>query len=317
MLSKSVLGAATAVFATVGMAAAADLPSKKGPEVALAPFFLVNDNAIGFSYQWRATDPGALRPSLPKKVLSFSHFDVWAYGTNFFAVDLLKSTHADPAVCIPAVPCAGATEVYGLFRSTLGFNQLFGTKAFTMGPLNNVSFEFGADMNTKNQALAPAKKLLVAGLKFDFDLPAKANLSIAPLVAKEWSHNAFYAGVGNDGNVDFNTTWRVDVSYGMPLSFIWDPLSFSGSATWIGPKGTGNIANNVKTVTEFNSEQRLTLDAGKLIGGASKSHFLDVYVAYRYWQNKFGLNHSVAGPCVATPGSCTESTLITGANIKF
>ena len=43
-----------------------------------------------------------------------------------------------------AADCAGATEIYGLFRSTFGFNEIFNTKAFSLGPLHNVSFEVGA-----------------------------------------------------------------------------------------------------------------------------------------------------------------------------
>ena len=70
---------------------------------------------------------------------------------------------------LPAGDCAGATEIYGLFRSTFGFNEIFNTKAFTMGPLRNVSFEVGMDANTENNFLAPAKRDVVAGLQFAFD----------------------------------------------------------------------------------------------------------------------------------------------------
>ena len=88
--------------------------------------------------------------------------------------------------------CAGATEIYGLFRSTFGFNEIFNTKAFTMGPLRNVSFEVGMDANTENNFLAPAKRDVVAGLQFAFDLPYKGYLNVAPLVYWEFSnHNAF------------------------------------------------------------------------------------------------------------------------------
>ena len=78
--------------------------------------------------------------------------------------------------------CAGATEIYGLFRSTFGFNEIFNTKAFTMGPLRNVSFEVGMDANTENNFLAPAKRDVVAGLQFAFDLPYKGYVNVAPLM---------------------------------------------------------------------------------------------------------------------------------------
>ncbi|MFG3757118.1 hypothetical protein, partial [Klebsiella pneumoniae] len=105
-----------------------------------------------------------------KQVFAFTHFDVWAYGTNFINLELLKSDSRDPASpCLPTVGvannCAGAMEFYGLFRSTFGWNQLFNTKAFSVGPLSNISFIVGADGETENQFLAPNKKDVVAGLQ--------------------------------------------------------------------------------------------------------------------------------------------------------
>ena len=98
MLRNLTLAAAAATIATVGMASAADLPSKKGPAAAVAPapMFFVNDNTISYSYQFNATDPG-VKGKFGKNVFTFTHFDVWAMGTNFFTVDLLKSPLQDPA----------------------------------------------------------------------------------------------------------------------------------------------------------------------------------------------------------------------------
>jgi hypothetical protein len=76
---------------------------------------------------------------------------------------------------VPA-SCAGASEIYGLFRSTFGWNQIFNTKAFNVGPLNNISFEVGMDANTENRYFGAAKRDVVAGLQFAFDLPYKGYL---------------------------------------------------------------------------------------------------------------------------------------------
>src|ERR1700753_2464792 len=156
-----------AMIALVSPAAAADAdPPVKAKPVADIPFFLVNDNRFTYSYQFTATDPGAfsVRPNgtingdTAKQVYSFTHFDVWAYGTNFINLDLLKSDHNDPAspctnagvdVFGNAGNCAGAAEFYGLIRSTFGWNQIFNTKHFTIGPLQNISFEVGADGETE------------------------------------------------------------------------------------------------------------------------------------------------------------------------
>src|ERR1700730_13414620 len=156
-----------AMLAPAGFASAADLPAKaKAKPVADLPFFFVIDDRVTFSYIFSGTDPGQFsrRPNgtingkTEKQVYSFTHFDAWAYGTNFFTISMFKSGHNDPASpCTNAgtifgVPanCAGATEIYGLFRSTFGWNEIFNTKAFSMGPLHNISFEVGIDGHTEN-----------------------------------------------------------------------------------------------------------------------------------------------------------------------
>jgi hypothetical protein len=58
--------------------------------------------------------------------------------------------------------------------------------------------------------------------------------------------------------------------------------------------------------------------------GAKYTHFVDLWVAYRYWQNKFGLDHNnapgvctLAGPGTPSTNSCTESTVYAGVTVKF
>jgi hypothetical protein len=355
-----------AAFAPAGLASAADLPVKaKAKPVADLPFFFVIDDRVTFSWMPRGTDPGvfSVKPNggidgnTAKQVYSFSHFDAWAYGTNFFTISMFKSDQNDPAgPCINAgvlpsglaATCAGATEFYGLIRSTFGFNQLFNTHAFTMGPLHDVSFEVGADGETENNFLAPAKRDFVAGLQFAFDLPYKGFLDVAPLAYYEFNHNAFnqcglfgagFPGVtcNADGNTNFRTTWALEINYYMDLGFLPENLqyfSISGRAGFYGPKGDANglpfnsgvgVASTA-TKTEINSEPiRLTFDASKAIWGPKYSHFVDVWVAYRYWENKFGLNHNaelgvcniLAGGAVVSTNSCNEQTVYTGITLKF
>ncbi len=312
---KKILVAGVALAASAISASAADLGALKSPPKApeLAPIFFVNDNTVSYSYQFRATDPGVYG-KFGKNVVTFTHFDVWAYGTNFFTVDYLKSPSQDPATCSTPGSCPGATEIYGLFRSTIGFNQLFGTKAFTYGPLNNVSFAFGGDANTMNTDLAPATRKLYAGLQFSFDLPYKGYFNVSTLYYKSWGHNAFLAG---SGETSFDGTWAIETNYSMPLAFLPAsiPLTFGGRVGIYGPKGTGSSFSTDKTTTEINAEQRLTLDVGKMVMG--RAGVVDVFVAYRYWQNKFGINHSKSPVCVGTGGSCTENAFSLGTSVKF
>jgi hypothetical protein len=355
-----------AALAPVSFASAADLPTKAVKPVADLPFFLIIDDRITFSYIFTGTDPGAftVRPDgtvdgkTAKQVYSFTHFDAWAYGTNFFTISMFKSDHNDPAAPCTNTNvlasggfdgfCAGATEIYGLFRSTFGWNEIFNTKQFSWGPLHNISFEVGADANSENTFLAPAKRDFVAGLQFAFDLPYKGYFNVSPLAYKEINHNSFSPQCGQfsgtnipgvtcnlDGNTDFKTTWAVETNYYMDLGFLPENMqyfSISGRAGWYGPKGdanslpftsgVGRFSNATKT--ELNSEPiRLTFDASKAFAGPKYSHFVDVWVAYRYWQNKFGLDHNATpGVCtLASTGqstnSCTESSLYSGITVKF
>ncbi len=122
----------------------------------------------------------------------------------------------------------------------------------------------------------------------------------------------------------------------MDLGFLPENMQYfsvSGRLGWYGKKGTDTQplpyfpANQVfNTKVEFNSEPiRLTMDASKAIWGPKYSHFVDVWVAYRYWQNKFGLDHNAPSlACSATvggvtrpSGGCTESSLYSGITVKF
>src|SRR5216683_3169153 len=124
-----------ATLLPTGFARAADLPVKAVKPIADVPFFFVIDDRATYSYIFTAAQPGmfSIRPDgsinskTTKSVYSFTHFDAWAYGTNFFTISLFKSDHNDPASpCTNAGViqtggfgnCAGASEIYGLFRST-------------------------------------------------------------------------------------------------------------------------------------------------------------------------------------------------------
>jgi hypothetical protein len=368
-----------AALASAGLARAADLPVKAKKPVTDLPFFLVIDDRISFSYQFTATDPGvfSVKPggasfdgNTAKQVYNFTHFDIWGYGTNFFTISTIKSDHNDPAnPCtntggfnsnVPGgggfgstfnpAACAGATEFYGLFRSTFGWNEIFGTKMFTMGPLHNISFEVGADVEGENNYLAPAKRDGVIGLQFAFDLPYKGYINFAPLAYKEINHNSFnqcgtaFAGgtipgltCNLDGNTNFRTTWALEINYYMDLGFLPENMQYfaiSGRAGFYGPKGDANNlpflsgvgVNSTATKTEINSEPiRLTFDASKALWGPKYAQFVTTWIAYRYWQNKFGLDHNAEnGICNATLNgaivsthSCTEQTAYAGVTVKF
>jgi hypothetical protein len=364
--------AALATLAPTGFANAADATPppptyKKVKPVPDLPFFFVIDDRVTYSWEPRGTDPGVFstRPNgsidgyTAKSLYSFTHFDAWAYGTNFFAISMIKSDHNDPAgpctnagviftgATTTAASCAGATEFFGKEISTFGWNELFNTKMFSVGPLHNISFQVGAEGETENNYLAPNKRAFTAGLQFAFDLPYKGYFNVAPLAYKELNHNSFdqcgsFGVVGLptclvDGGTNYNVTWAVETNYYMDLNFLPENMQYfaiSGRAAWYGPKGDDNSlplnsgvgVASTATKVEFNSEPiRLTFDASKAIWGQKYSQFVTTWVAYRYWQNKFGLDHNaelgvcniLVGGAVVSTNSCTESSVYAGITVKF
>lgn len=310
--------AATIAALTAHGASAADVPPKAPPAApAPPPFFIVNDNSVSYRYEFTANNPGT--GYTPKNVLTYTHFDVWKYGTNFITIDWLKATNGSEAPSAPCgfpnpnTGCSGFTEIYGIWRSTFGWNQLFNTKTFSIGPLTNIEFLVGADLNTDNTNLGSAKRTIEAGLQFDFAAPYKGFFNLGVVAYKEWQHDGIAASLGTNpgGSVDFRTTWGVEINYVQPLGFLptWLPLTYKALVTIRGPKGAGEPGAAPRT-TEYYTQQLLSLDIGQVVTG--KPNVVSVWGGYRWWKNKFGLDPGPSGLC------CTlESTWLVGSTWTF
>ncbi|KQP34961.1 hypothetical protein ASF25_15210 [Methylobacterium sp. Leaf100] len=294
-----------------GACMAADLETRKLNVAEAAPlrepsFFLFSDTQVSFRYQFPAAEPGVQiqradggfrNRDIPKYITNISHADAWVYGTNFFSLDILKSTSQDPAGTTNAPGGFaqydnGATEAYGLYRGTLSLNALTGTKAFTVpGLVKDVSLAFGFDANTKNTAFGPKKRDVVGGLTFSVDVPA-GFLNISAHAYKEWNRNGF--NIGGDRDVSFDTVPEFEIVYNFPITFFPNvPLSLAGFNNIVMPKGKGiRDAFNYPggyypgTGVEFLSRTNLVLDVGKMIW--NQPNKLDAFVGFQYWLNKFG-----------------------------
>lgn len=308
MFAKRVVAAALSLT-LAGAAGAADLETlKKAPEakpVKEAPFFLFSDTQFSYRYQFPAAEPGVqiqrangsfATRDVPKSIYNISHADAWAYGTNFFTLDILKSGSQDPAGPQPFTAAGfqgpydyGATEAYGLYRGTLSLNALTGTKAFVIpGIIKDVSLAYGFDANSKNTSFGPKKRDVVGGLNFAFDVPA-GFLNVAVHAYKEWGRNGF--NLQPDRDVSFDTVPEIEVVYNFPLAFTGLPLSLAGFNNIVTPKGKGirdpfNYTFYPGTGLEFLSRTNLVLDVGKLV--YDQPNKVDVFIGFQYWLNKFG-----------------------------
>lgn len=347
--TNSVLAAVILLGAISRYASAADVPVEAPPSAAPAPVFFVNNNSIGYAYAFNATNPGA--GETPKNDVNFTHFDVWAYGTNFFTIDWLQATNAKaPTLGTPAAPCdqngpldppgsqrcPGYTEIYGLFRSTFGWNQIFNTKAFAIGPLTNIEFALGADANTDNTTLGSAKRSIQTGLQADFLAPYKGFLNVGVFVYKEWQHDGFastfpFEPIPNpSGKVEFSATWAVEINYMQPLGFLPSniPLTYKALVSMHGDKGCGEtcapLGPGLLHTEEYLTQQSLNLDVGQLFW--DKPNRLSVWVGFRWWKNKFGIQpNQPNGDAVDNPNEAktkvfpftTENSWLIGTTLIF
>ena len=300
--------AAALSFASVGSGLAADADMKvvreklaAAPPAKPASFFLFSDTQVSYRHVFTAAEPGIPKlktpnprdgRDIPKNVLNISHADAWAYGTNFFSLDILKSGTQDPAGTRNDVPGQttlfgyGATEAYGLYRGTLSLNKMSGTSYFALpGVVKDVSLSFGFDANTKDTPFGPKKRDVVGGLVFSIDVPI-GFLNVATHAYHEWNRNGFAVAPYRD--VEFNTVPEFEIVYSIPLDSFFGglPIKLAGFNNIVMPKGRTSSPNSVKTNLEFLSRTNLVLDVGKLI--YDKPGVLDAFVGYQYWRNKFG-----------------------------
>lgn len=350
--SRSFSAVAVAAFVTgsvaalgwAGSAMAADLLPAKAPPPAATPFFIVNDNSVSFTWEPSGTDPGVNfnnHPAFNKYIGEFTHFDIWAYGTNLVDLNYLKSDNNNPVFDQPGA--RGAGEFFALWRSTLGLNQITDSKMFSNILFKNISLEAGGNFDTENDGVSPNMQAWVVGTKFDLNLPG--NVALAVLAYKEFNHNSYMSALspipaldvpGFSGDREFQWAPRLELDVGEPLTFLPWPVAFTNHTAVTFPKGTGISQANLAemcvvgasggcapgtnaagafTKTEVRTDSRLTLDASKL--WFNKAGVWDLYVGYRYWYNKFGTDHNAPLFSVIAPGSSIESTAYVGTTYHF
>lgn len=215
-----------------------------------------------------------------KNVVQLGYASGYKYGSNFFTVDALHSDDADPA----QGGDSGATEIYMVYRHQLHLGKIL-EKDLAFGPVKDIGLTAGFDLNTKDTAVAPRKRLLVAGPTLKFDVPGFLDVSL--MAAKEQNHNAFGS---QEKTRDFDTQALLNVSWGIPFTLGAVPLKFSGYLNYL--SGKGKDYNGRETSPETTSRSYLMADVGQMTMGR-KNLFL-MGIGFEYWRNKFGNNDNTA-----------------------
>lgn len=360
---------AGAAFALMGTyARSADMPVKAPPPPKPAPFFLVNDTSVSFTWYFDSTDPGVSGSSntVPGGIFgqgntfyraqgSIDHFDVWEYGTNLIHLEVNQYGNQDPILGEPGA--VGSREFFGFTRSTLGFNELTHSKAFSSFLFNDIGFEGGFTAGVQNNYLSEQTTQYLVGLNFDVAIPKPlGTLLVGVLGRQEFTHNQFNAcgpagfgdaqsaaaGLGGgaciggglfDGDRDFKWDWNVEAFYSVglaPLGSWAEPLRIIDILNIRGPKGTGISYANCLAVGCFgpggafasNETKTEVFEDVRLTLDTSevfwnKKGIWDTYVGYRYWYNKFGTDHNAFLFSATAPGTSIENTAYVGTTYHF
>lgn len=222
--------------------------------------------------------------NITKDVITLSYIGGNSLGSNFFAVDMLKSDDKNPA----NNGTHGAQEVYVVFRNTVSFSKFSGSQV-AFGPVRDVGLESGIDFSSKNDAFGGAEFKWMLGPKLEFDVPGY--LSLGLLALKDTGNNSFAGKLVNSP-----VTWRLSTvwSFDVPIGA---PAVFKGWATYTGTRGKDGFGGN--TYPEVWMETALMWDLGAIAGAKPKKYFGGL--GYQYIHNKFNNSPDLTGTRVSAP----------------
>jgi hypothetical protein len=173
--NSTALALVIAVAASLTVAHAADMPIKAAPVA--APFLLVNDNSVSFTYFPGSTDPGVYGATYNARYqFEVTHFDVNRWGTNFIDFNFQQNGKKAPVQTMYGAQ--GSEEGDALIRNTLSGNAFFGKNFFSNSITKDVSLAYGGLFVVVDNFLAPQTHNI--GVQFTLKLPGTVNLSSMP-----------------------------------------------------------------------------------------------------------------------------------------
>lgn len=243
-----------------------------------------HDTAVAYRYGSRFAEPYG-RNDISKHIYSLIHSRGDRYGSQFLSIEFLQSDSADPQVVSSG---RGAQEVYALYRHTLNLGSYL-ERDFSFGPVRGVGMTVGLDLNSKQDVSYNSRKQMwVAGPTWMIEVPGFLNISLLAL----WESNAPHNGVTGVGTPRYYyaTHPMLNLVWGIPLHIGGQVFSFEGYGNFIAPKGKNEFGG--ETVAETNVDMQLMYDLSPAL--AARRNTLKVGLAYQYWRNKFGNDHTGA-----------------------
>ena len=258
--------------------------------------------------------------NVDKQMFHFEYIDTGGIVWNSLTITALfanGSEHATGGASCPSFVCpaypyptstkAGARELYATYRGDISRTG-FGGPPIKLPGVTDVMFEFGGDVNYKDDPYAARRKFLLAGPIFYLDLPGSVTFAVH--IAHEFNHNAI-----TRRDTNFHPTWNTELSY---TQYFDDDhiLRLEGVFNVTGSKGMDTTLS--KTTTEFYNYNQIVLDIGQLTG--FPAHKVDLFAGVQFWYNKFGYpawGHAYGVPDVGAGGGAVELTPYFGIGVHF
>jgi nucleoside-specific outer membrane channel protein Tsx len=238
------------------------------------------DNSVSYTYGNRFAEPGIAR-DVSKHIVEFVHVNGYSLGNNMLRAKVMRSDKADPAESGDK----GATEVYLVYRHLLSLGALTG-ESFEFGPVKDVGLTAGIDLNTKDNAFGPRKRLLVLGPTLRFDVPPRSMLNLSLLLANE--HNECNLppcrAPGAKQEFTFDNYPIVHLAWRFPLRVADLDTRFEGFALKGFRRGDDYLGNAWGHETLVRAAW--LVDVGAALDQRPGSLFAGV--GYEFWRNKYG-----------------------------
>jgi hypothetical protein len=249
-----------------------------------------SSDTVSYRYVSAQSEPGVVH-EVAKNVLSFTHVSGDKLGSNFFTVDLLKSSAEDPA----NGSAQGAQEWYGFYKRTYSLKALTHS-ASDYGIFKDIGLTARLDAGSKNTTFAPSPFKVRVGA--NVSLPVSAGFWDVGLEAyKERNNNGI---VGK--SVSFDVVPALTSAWAIPVSGVG---TFTGFMDIVGPKGKDGFDSETKTETLLRAMMMFDL-------GGPKSG-LQAGFGLEYWNNKFGCNNASSN----VKDSCKATTPVLQLNYKL
>ncbi len=228
-------------------------PPDDGP-----PQPLFSDTQLLERSGWSFEEPG-LTGTETRHMLTFQHFDAWAYGRNYFFFDLT----------LPWQRTGRHQEVYGEAYSSVSLGTVLG-RPLRAAVIKDVLVTAGLNLGAASDGAGPLAFL--PGVTLDLDLPG---FTVAAVDVLAFVDRGRFAGADNGCHavgVDVTASWQRP----------WRVGALAGTVEGYAELTSGHGA----CATQFLAQPQLRLDLGRLFG---RPYRLFVGFELEVWLSKYGV----------------------------